>query len=306
MASTEENLRRFLKRELETVPWPRDFVLRSLQMDAPERVIARLKPDSEKWRESPAEEVRRLVVEILDMSKVEAQGAFHILKLELRCCIKEEGNDRKSYRASMTWSERGLARDVGNNGTSFGEAEPPTNTGVTSQLMRHNEVLMRMATEGMSAIMDSLKQENADLRRWRAKDEEEWAQRRLAMEKLLDRASDRDIKTMREKSDQARKDELMKQLATNFFPVIQKYIPGLIDKVIGGLGMGGAGVVKLPENATPAELAQAEEQKTEAEQLRKELREIVAALPEEQSNALFESLPEEQKMKLIGLVNGGG
>jgi hypothetical protein len=120
----------------------------------------------------------------------------------------------------------------------LGESEPPTERGHVAQLMRHTEVLMRMAVGSSYENMRMMKDELSELREEYRKSIPIQIRMMQVLSELYDNKDERDQIKSRRQSDENRKAEMAKlamSAITMLMPIVIKKLMGVSDKEIGGM-----------------------------------------------------------------------
>jgi hypothetical protein len=279
----KERLARFMRKELEQVPFATSFILRVYDVDGRENLIKRFPvPKSG----DPKHAAEAIATEVFEMGQDVARSMVGLARFRLLAKVT-----KGEFRAQFPFVLRGSAQlplgEGGPGGMMPGmvtESEPATPTGIVGQAMRHNEALMRMMIESMGAMTEGLRQENEALRSRVVRAEEVWQQGREKLEDLMDRSMDRDIKAQKELAGLQHREALVGKLVEEVIPQVSKQIPSVM-KHFGMLGSGEA--KELPPDVT---------------NMRNELREILGSLPEDAAKTLQEKLPPEKLARLAELL----
>lgn len=307
MAAIEAPLKRWLKREHETVPFPTKFKLKTLQLDTEASNIGEWESDSEAWRQDPIAYIDGLAGLVLEASSTVTKAAMFAIKFELRSIIVRKRGEKPSTRAQLPWTERGQARD--RDSGSLGEMEPATSSGLLAQFMRHLEKKDTIISEMHEMTVGVLKAENFDLRKHRQLDDSEWMARRKAMEKLLDRSHERDLQVKQIQMEEDRKTQLYGTLMSTVGPAFMQHFPAIVEKFLGppenGSSAGPPGL-PAPTSAMPPGASNetvvdgSPEQIAEADKMKMDLRRIFTSLPQELQLQMFQALKPEDQMDLMG------
>lgn len=168
--------------------------------------------------------------------------------------------------------------------TEVGISEPATEKGVLGQFMRHNESLMRINSDMMSAVLSPLITENQSLRKQR----DDWEGKRLdahlKLEELLSEKHIRDIELADYEKQEARKDAFWNAFLNKWGPEIIK---------------------RFKINGAPAGALKAAEKQVNGngvETYQSSLRDIFKVLDR---NPIYESLDDEGKADLDNLLGLG-
>lgn len=104
-------------------------------------------------------------------------------------------------------------------------SEPATSKGILTQMMRHNEVLMRSSAGSMNAVVTSLMKQNAVLTNRLLTMEEKYSEMITVRERLLTEETEREVIRVQSVSAEKRKDEMLES--------IKLLLPSVIEKVGG-------------------------------------------------------------------------
>lgn len=111
------------------------------------------------------------------------------------------------------------------SGLDTEDSEPPTTAGLLSQLMRHNEALMRMMQLTTAQTMGALAADNKDLRTNNAKLVKRLEKDAELRESLTSMAHERDLETAKAYADEERKNRLLGHA--------EKLLPAIWDRIQG-------------------------------------------------------------------------
>lgn len=131
--------------------------------------------------------------------------------------------DPSNYTARFVW--RFVSEDEVEEEKNDGLTEPATKQGLLSQLMRHNEAMMRGMTVGTQQIITSLQRQNEALARTVELATKNQVDQVQAVQELYDRKQERDLERIREESAYALKQELWGDVKP-LLPVILKRLTG--------------------------------------------------------------------------------
>jgi hypothetical protein len=117
------------------------------------------------------------------------------------------------------------AEDLDPESSGADPSEPATAQGLQSQLMRHNEALMKGMVMNTSYIMEALRRENADQRVLIAKNMEQSLEFVALMQETLDNSSQRRI--------DERNSEIKQEALAGVFEHLKLLLPTLLNKIAG-------------------------------------------------------------------------
>lgn len=227
-----------------------------------------------KYREGmTADELRPLIDEVLSRAQSDADGAGGVQRYLLRAFVKGDTSpvSRFSFRL------RGSDEDF-EEGNAFDDA--PNAKGLLTQLMRHNEAIMRSANTMMGTAVSMLARqaENAN-ERLEAMTAQRSADFEL-MEKLRSGQHDRDMEMLQHEASEKRKEAMFEK-----FSIL---IPVVLNKL--------AGTKVVPSQDPAALMIKGFVDTLEPDQFNK----ILSALKPEQGIALIELVKSFQQPQLEG------
>lgn len=280
----KERIARFIRKEVEVVPFATTFVLRVVDVDGRDTKIksfaANPKLDAKTQGEAIAGEVFEMAADV-------AKSMVGMARFRLYAKV-----GKGEFRSQFPFVVRGgaqVAMGDGGPGGMVTESEPATPTGIVGQAMRHNEAIMRMMIESLGAMTEGLRQENEALRSRVVRAEEVWAQGREKLEELMDRSLERNLKQTQELAAEERKDRALAMLTEQFGPQVARQLPAVMQRL---------GLVAKPvegeSSSGPAALGEGD---------KAELREILSNLDEKAAGTLQESLGPEKLMRLMAILN---
>jgi hypothetical protein len=155
MANTEESLARFIRANIETVPLATSFSIWVVEAEgASKSRLDRFEVGQFRESRARATELRDL---LMQRAKDQAQAMMHITRFIVFARTPKDDaqkGGKETYKARFEFCLRGDAARA--MGLTSMETEPPTERGMLAQMMRHNEALMRMTTEGMGQVMEQM------------------------------------------------------------------------------------------------------------------------------------------------------
>lgn len=172
------------------------------------------------------EEITALLENLMTLAQEEANNNGKVGPSRFR--LKAEYHDR-APTFSPTFSLRTQYED------EELEAEGNDKDAIVSQLMRHNEVLMRLSTTQSQKTIEMLSQANANLTRAFNENLDKRIELTEEKEKVLSEAHERELATETAKREEERKDQLMKKV----IPLL----PVAVNRFLGDR--------KLPEPVNP-------------------------------------------------------
>lgn len=280
----KERIARFIRKEVEVVPFATTFVLRVVDVDGRD---TKIKSFGVNAKQDPKTQGEALAGEVFEMAADVAKSMVGMARFRLYAKV-----GKGEFRSQFPFVVRGGAQVAMSDGAPGGmvtESEPATPTGIVGQAMRHNEAIMRMMIESLGSMTEGLRQENEALRARVVRSEEVWQQGREKLEELMDRSLERQIKQTQELASEERKDRMLSVLTDQVGPQVARQIPSVMAKM--GL---------LPEAAAAASRAGGAPSLGEGE--KGELREILSSLDEKAANTLQESLGPEKLLRLMALL----
>lgn len=292
--STQDRIAAWAKKQLEIVPAASLFNLRVVDSSTGQTdIVEKFRPP--KTIPNPEEVGRELAAEIMLRAKDVAKSMSHIAKFQVSACVaSKHGRGAAERRSIYPFTLRGEAmQGLSAEGVpAIGETEPPTNAGVTAQLMRHLEAVMRTSVEKDNALFEGIMRENARLQARANQLEQAWEQAREAREALLDASLDRKLRHQKAEAEEMRKNQLMLVAKEQFFPQLAKFMPAVIDKIL-------PGAVNATQQVTQSVGPGATD---DVQALKKELGEVFSALPEQKQNELLETVGPEKAEKLLKIL----
>lgn len=278
----KERIARFVRKEVEVVPFASTFVLRVVDVDGRD---TKIKSFATNAKQDPKTQGEAIAGEVFEMAADVAKSMIGMARFRLYAKV-----GKGEFRSQFPFVVRGgaqVAMSDGGPGGMVTESEPATPTGIVGQAMRHNEAIMRMMIESLGSMTEGLRQENEALRARVVRSEEVWQQGREKLEELMDRSLDRQIKQTQELAAEERKDRMLSVLTDQVGPQVARQIPGVLAKM--GLLTEGA----APAPGTAPALSEGD---------KGELREILSSLDEKAANTLQESLGPEKLLRLMALL----
>jgi hypothetical protein len=154
--------------------------------------------------------------------------------------------------------------------------EPPTMQGVMAQHMRHTEASVRIATLASGDLLRLYRDENRELRAHIRSLEKTQLRTYELCEDLTSRRAERDLSVRREERADARQAHVVGQLS--------KYLPMLVDRVLGATGL-------VKDGESPA---------TDAARIAN----VVRGLDESKLSAILEIVGPEGGRELLSVIGG--
>lgn len=152
--------------------------------------------------------------------------------------------------------------------------ERPDKDGMISQMMRHNEALMRMATMGAQATITQLTRQLETANNTITKLNADRQQSFELIEEARSRQGEREIAQLAENSEQERKNMLFAAAMSK----LDTYLPHILERLVGG---------KVAEGSAPA--------------APDELSGLLSGLSQQQIANIFQCLDAEQRVTLMRL-----
>jgi len=170
--------------------------------------------DAKRWEKySP----HQLADEIIDVAKEDAK-AFKGTQAYVILCYREA---REEHTNRHVFHVKGTRFDDG-----MEESEAPTEKGYTSQMMRHNEQMMRLAYRTIETANAQILQQSAEMQKTVAQLSQERFDVVELIQTLMDRREERKIMVMKETNTEELRRDLM-AMGKRLFPMMgMKALPG--------------------------------------------------------------------------------
>ena len=257
MPSNVEKIERFVRGEIEFVPAACRFQLHITSIEGVDQMIVAINvPDGEPLDVT----VEKITGMIFAKAKSMAEESdrllqFNIFSFERRKSrLKKDGTARIRRNMERFSVPGGLRQTMMNRASMPGEigegisvSEPPTPQGVLGLLMRHNDEKDRKNTQLVEMILEHTLAENRRLSADNAVLHRQSAEVRAEREAIMSEAAQRNMDMTKFQNDEARKKMAFEMLATQLFPKLAEYLPGIMESIMG----------KAP--ALPAEASAADE-----------------------------------------------
>lgn len=294
----QDNLQRFIRREMEIVPFVRSFKLVLIDVNDMAQTINRFSVSYEKKID---EEAMRLMMEMFTEADSVMESFDSTCRFEVLAYAKPGDENEGSSRVERKLPVRArfpfrMAAKTQIGGRALGETEPPTEKGLIGQTMRHAEVIMRLHTEGEQASRGALISENLRLQA-RVEALELERERYLKLkEEMLTVASVRGIQEAEANAKIERNRMLTARLMNDFMPLLKNAAPEMLKR----LGLEIPTDPKALPQAKPLTPSVTEQVETHVEgpstnDYRLAIMELVAVNDPEEVAKMIGNLPEDRK-----------